>query len=116
MSQLKVIIDLCIYDENDQMHRASDYEDELLEGMDKAFDELFVCSLDYVWFERKDINDKVFVIDDGGDLILLKDGTLVNICWRGDQCRVWKEDGRSSKARYIKKLLRKAVCDFGVII
>ena len=107
MTQLKIILDLCCYAESDQITEASEYEEEVLDGMDECFKSLHDCSLDKLWFDYKDINQKVFVMDDGGDILLLKDGSLVNVCWRGDQCRVWKEDGRSSKARYIKSYYAK---------
>lgn len=65
------------------------------------------CSLyeNEVYFEYEDIDRKVFVIDGGGELIRLKNGDFVNICWRGDVCRVWKEDD-IERIEFFNKMLK----------
>ena len=98
-------IDLCFIKEEDMVYEAN--EDNKLDFKD-TIEGIFSGSLDTLWFTKKDIDKRVFIMLDGGEMVLLKDGTLVNACFRGPFCRVWKEDGRSSEARFVKKLLRKA--------
>ena len=51
-----------------------------------------VGNLDGIHLTLGEIDRRVFVIDDGGELIRLRDGTYLNVCWRGKRCRVWEED------------------------
>ena len=47
--------------------------------------------LNEIDFEYEDIDRTCFVLYDGGEGIRLKNGTWIVICWRGSECRVWKE-------------------------
>lgn len=61
-------------------------------------------NLDGEYFNPEDVDRSVFIIDDGGELFRLKNGTYINVCWRGGQCRVWPEDDEELIAIYNEKL------------
>lgn len=61
-------------------------------------------NLDSMCFELSEIDKNVFIIDDGGELFRLKDGTYINVCWRGDTCRVWEEDNEERIKHFNEKL------------
>lgn len=86
------VIDFCYCEEKDRVCKME--EKEFFEG--GSFREYYkdMCrgSLDKIWFKFKDVDVDVFVYLDGGDMIRLKNGEYVNVCWRGDMCRVWVED------------------------
>lgn len=48
--------------------------------------------LDDIEINYDDIDKKVYVASDGGELFRLKDGRWMNICWRGPSCHIWEED------------------------
>ena len=48
--------------------------------------------LDDIEVNYDDIDRKVYVVSDGGELFRLKDGRWMNICWRGAACHIWEED------------------------
>lgn len=84
------VIDLCANEVvRMKMEDVFEYDGYCWKGF---YNKLLDCSLDRINFKYEDIDRNVFVLDDGGDLIRLKDGRYMNVCWRGDVCRVWKED------------------------
>ena len=92
MKKIKVI-DLCVCDECDLLDLVNekDFWDNM--GFDNWLDyyeSLCECSLDMIDFNIEDIEKDIFVIDDGGELIRLKSGIYMCICWRGEECRVWR--------------------------
>lgn len=87
------VLDLCVVGENN----VSEYDEkELFEYEGKSWNRYIRNindgNLDGVYLQKKDVDTSVFIIADGGELIRLKDGTYLNVCWRGDCCRVWEED------------------------
>lgn len=96
------VLDMQVCDENDMIFMMND--DELFGGWKEYYSNIKVgCGkeLDFVY---KDIDKKVFIIDDGGELIRLKNGEYVNICWRGDMCAVWYEKDEDMIKFYNEKL------------
>lgn len=100
------VIDLCCVNESDMVINASPLEYlEYTDSWESYYEELLDGSLDDVWFDLEDIDQNLFIIDDGGEMIRLKDGTLVNVCFRGDSCHVWEEDD-DERIEYIDYLLK----------
>ena len=88
------VLDMCVCDENNMVFKSSVrefFEEFECRSWRDYYNYLKECSLDILSFNYEDIDRSVFVIDDGGELIRLKDGCYVEICWRGDCCRVWFE-------------------------
>lgn len=84
------VIDLCANEVvRMKMEDVFGYEGNCWKGF---YRDLLVGSLDEINFKYEDIDRSVFVLGDGGDLLRLKDGRYINVCWRGDMCRVWEED------------------------
>ena len=67
-------------------------DDELFDGWSSYIQELNKCNLDGIKLSKSEVDLNVFVIDDGGELIRLRNGEYYNVCWRGSLCRVWRED------------------------
>lgn len=88
------VLDMCVCDENEMVDKIK-VKEFFGEFGCISWREYFECleegSLDILSFNYEDIDRSVFVIDDGGELIRLKNGCYVNICWRGDCCRIWFE-------------------------
>lgn len=104
--QQLLIVDLRYENEEDMVYEA---DQEGRECFEEELDRIFSGSsedltFEPLEFERKDVNENVFIIGDGGDLIMLKNGILVNVCFRGCECSTWKEDSTST-VRYIKGVL-----------
>lgn len=97
----KYIINLCSCDEN----KVSKMDLEMEEEFKIELDEIFECSLDELDFEKKDINKKFWILDDGGDMIVLKDGRIINVCFRYGMCRIWEEDDEELIS-YIKEIIK----------
>lgn len=89
------ILDLCICDENEMVYAKTEKEFfgyfECDGDWKGYYKNLKAGSLDKISFTLKDVYKDVFVVDDGGELIRLKDGSYMRICWRGCACRVWPE-------------------------
>lgn len=47
-------------------------------------------------FKFEEIDTSVYIELDGGEMIRLKTGEYVNICWRYNSCRVWRETNKST--------------------
>lgn len=100
------VYDKCICDENKMVFRSSmekvfEYEFGSWKDYYRSLEE---GSLDILDFEYEDIDRRYFVIDDGGECIVLKDGSIINICWRGGMCRVWREEDEDCIDDIIMKL------------
>ena len=67
---------------------------------------MFEGSLDDLDFTFDDVVRNIVIIGDGGDYILLKDGRVFNVCWRGDCCRVWLEKDVMF-IKYLNKLIKE---------
>ena len=89
MKKIKVV-DLCSVEEEEKVY----YDDieNVIGSWKEYFNELKTCSIDEIDFELKDILKSVFIIDDGSEIIRLKNLCFVNVCWRGSICRCWIED------------------------
>lgn len=86
------IIDLC-YVEEENVVSVKEEKEFFEEGSFREyFRNMYRGSLDKIWFKFKDVDVDIFVYLDGGDMIRLKNGEYINVCWRGDMCRVWVED------------------------
>lgn len=49
--------------------------------------------VDKIDFEYEDIDRSIISIVDDGEEIHLKDGRWIEVCWRGEECRVWEVKG-----------------------
>lgn len=47
---------------------------------------------DDIDFKFEDIDSSVIVLNDDGEVLRMKDGSYRNVCWRGEQCRVWRSN------------------------
>lgn len=101
---VKVLDMLCV-DENDMIYK--EREDELFGGWRNYICEIKLGSIDDIDFVYEDVDKSVFIIEDGGELIRLKNGKYVNICWRFSMCRVWYEDDEDMIKFYNEKLNKK---------
>lgn len=86
------IIDFCYCEEKDRVYKVS--EKEFFDGGNyrEYYENMVEGSLDKIWFKFEEVDKNLFVILDGGDIIRLKNGKYVNVCWRGSKCRVWELD------------------------
>ena len=84
------IIDMCICEEDKKVYKkdARHFMEEW-NGWRGYYNALMWGSLDEIWFRFEDIDRSVFIVEDGGDVIRLKSGEYVSVCWRGLHCRVW---------------------------
>ena len=101
MTKVKVL-DMQVCDENKMVFMMN--SDELFEDWKSYYNEIKNGYGYKLGFTYRDIDKKVFIIDDGGELIRLKNGKYVNICWRGDMCAVWYEDDEDMIKFYNEKL------------
>ena len=97
------VIDLCCVNESDMVQNQSPLD--IIGSWKDYYERLCIGSLDGVWFDLDDIDQSLFIIDDGGEMIRLKDGSFVNIVFRGDQCRMFEEDD-DEQIDYIQELLQ----------
>ena len=100
------ILDLCSY-EPDNIFEAKPrdmFEYSSPRSRSGYLDSVNSGNLDGMCFELSEIDKKVFIIDDGGELFRLKDGTYINVCLRGDVCRVWEEDNEERIKYFNEKL------------
>lgn len=91
----------------DEQYDEDDDDEELYEisGWEKYYDEMISGDFRHdKWFGFEDIDQNVFIMDDGGDLIRLKNGEYVNICWRSHSCRIWKEQDEEACKYYNDRL------------
>ena len=88
---MKVIV-FCDCEKEDMVCEVS--EKEFFDGgsFREYYENMVDGSLDEIWFKFEDVDKKLFVCLDGGDVIRLKNGKYVNVCWRGSMCRVWELD------------------------
>lgn len=86
------VIDFCYCEEKDRVCRMEEREFFEEGSFREYYSNMCVGSLDKIWFKFKDVDVDVFVYLDGGEMIRLKSGEYVNVCWRGSMCRVWLED------------------------
>ena len=86
------VIDFCYCEEENRVCEIS--EEEFFGGGNyrEYYENMVEGSLDEIWFKFEDVDNKLFVILDGGDIIRLNNGKYVNVCWRGSMCRVWELD------------------------
>lgn len=98
-----LVFDKCIVDDNDAV---SKYDPEELFGASfpEYIEDVNDGNLDHEHFNIEDVDTSVFIIDDGGELFRLKNGTYINVCWRGSYCRVWPEDDQEMIDIYNEKL------------
>ena len=84
------IIDMCICEEGKKVYKedARRFMEEW-KGWRGYYNTLLWGSVDEIWFMFEDIDRSVFIVEDGGEVIRLKSGEYVNVCWRGLRCRVW---------------------------
>lgn len=47
--------------------------------------------LNEVYFQFEEIEKSIAVLEEDGEILKLKNGDWVHVCWRGEQCRIWKE-------------------------
>ena len=97
------VIDLCCVNESDMVQHQSPLD--IIGSWVDYYESLCIGSLDGVWFDLDDIDQRLFIIDDGGEMIRLKDGSFVNIVFRGGQCRMFEEDDEE-RIDYIQELLQ----------
>lgn len=81
------LIDLAMVNEKDYV---SYLDNELKSYQKERIDMIFEGSLDHLDFSKEDIDDRFVVLEDGGECIVLKDGRIFNVSFRGAHCRVWK--------------------------
>lgn len=74
------------------------------DGWKGYWEDIKMGCLDRIGFSYKDIDKKVYVAGDGGELFRLKDGTWMNICWRFGECRIWVEEDPETLELLRKKL------------
>ena len=96
------VIELNCVNESDMLSNSSPLE--FIDSWESYYEELEYGSLDDIWFDLADIDQNVYILDDGGEMIRLKDGTFVNIVFRGDSCHIWEEDD-DDKIEFINYLL-----------
>lgn len=109
------VLDLCyqdpeieLWDEEELFGGYSDkYEGDIrnISGWDLYIENLNNNNLDGIIFKKADIKLNTFIIDDGGELIKLKNGQYWNICWRYHQCRIWLEEDEK-QIKYLNKKLQ----------
>ena len=46
--------------------------------------------LNEIWFRLQDIDTEIFIMNEDGETLFLKDGAIVQTCWRYNQCRIWE--------------------------
>lgn len=102
MSRTVTVLDKCVVDENKSVYNMT--EDELIGSFEDYIESVNQGNLDNKHFDIGEVDTSVFIIDDGGELFRLKDGTYINVCWRGGQCRIWPEDDADVIAYYNEKL------------
>lgn len=89
------IINLCCCDKNDAVYKVSArefFKDAEYGNWRGYYESLVEGSNDNVEFEFDEIDRSLFVLDDGGDIIRLKDGRYYEVCWRFGECIVWLVD------------------------
>ena len=74
-------------------------EDTGKKGIKGFFKVLKEGSLDGIGFKCADISDRAFWLGDGGDMFMLKDKTIMNVCWRWGRCHIWRETNPNSKVK-----------------
>lgn len=100
MKRKKYLIDLCC-GWNDCI---SQLDDEMQEELKEAIDSMFEGSLDELTFTKQDVDRRFYILDDGGESIVLKNGDIYNVCFRGSRCRVWKEEDNEFLIGLVKGL------------
>lgn len=108
MSRTVTVLDKCVVNEDNSVYNMT--EDELFGSFEDYIESVNKGNLDGKYFDIGDVDTSVFIIDDGGELFRLKDGTYINVCWRGGQCRVWPEDD-SDVITYYNEKLGKSVAE-----
>lgn len=100
------VLDMGYCNEKDMLSTRSVKDTFIYEGRSWKgyYYKMLFGSLDEINFKYEDIDRRYFIMEDGGELIVLKDGTILNVCWRGDMCRVWEEDDEE-KISFIKRML-----------
>lgn len=100
------VLDLCVIGDDNvhQVSPASMFEYSQPRSWSGYIADVNDGNLDGEYFELQDVDKRVFIIDDGGELFRLKDGSYWNVCWRGDTCRVWEEDDPDRIAHFNAKL------------
>lgn len=89
------IIDLCCCDRNDAVYSVNArkfFADANYSNWRGYYNSLVEGSRGRINFQYDDIDRSVFVIDDGGDIIRLKDARYFAVCWRFGECAVWEID------------------------
>lgn len=100
------VLDLCVVDEDQMVDEQDEKELFTYEGgnFKRYIEQVNMCNLDDEVFDQDEIDKSVFVVDDGGELFRTKDGRYYEVCWRGDDCRVWQEDDKDRIAWFDSKL------------
>lgn len=106
------VLDMCMCDENKMVYRKS--VDEMFGGDWGEYGDwkgyyraLREGNCEELWFNFDEIDRRYFILDDGGEGIVLKDGRIVCICWRGGLCNIWEEDDEE-QIEWIKERLEIA--------
>lgn len=97
------VLDNCVAGEDAAIEKMTE-EDVFGQSFAEYIENVNECSLDDIHLDVNDIDTSVFIIDDGGELFRTKSGDYINVCWRGDSCRVWIEEDPEIISIYNSKL------------
>ncbi len=97
------VLDNCVAGEDAAIEKMTE-EDVFGQSFAEYIENVNECSLDDIHLDVNDIDTSVFIIDDGGELFRTKSGDYINVCWRGDSCRVWIEEDPEIISIYDSKL------------
>ena len=89
------IIDLCCCDRNEAVYNVNArqfFADTEYGNWRGYYNSLVEGSRDTIEFEFDEIDRRVFIIDDGGEIVRLRDGRYFEICWRFGECAIWLVD------------------------
>ena len=78
MSRTVTVLDKCVVNEDNSVYNMT--EDELFGSFEDYIESVNKGNLDGKYFDIGDVDTSVFIIDDGGELFRLKDGTYINVC------------------------------------
>lgn len=92
------VLDMCVVDEKDRVYEAT--EEDMVGEWDDYIDSINCGNLDEIYLTPEEVDKEVFILLDGGEVIHLKDGAYLNLCWRGCTARAWFEEDEDTLNYY----------------
>ena len=92
------IIDTMFCAKEDMLQRGS-MKELFGETWKEYYERLKECALyaEEVSFTLKDIDRSILIVNEDGENIFLKDGRIMQTCWRFHSCRIWEIEDEFDK-------------------